>query len=290
MHAVRRTLLEAQAERLGLPLHVVEIPSPCPNDVYEARMTAAMAAAQRRRHRARSSSATCFSRMCARTGSATWPRPASHPCSRSGVARPRRWPATCSPSASAPCSPASTRGAPVRVRRTRLRRDAARRSPRRRRPVRRTRRVPHVRVGRPRLQLADRHRDRRDRAPRRFRLPRRRRGGGAVDDALTGTPDTGTGAGSGGGVGAGSGSGAVSAPVPARAPGSAWDPARERPPKARVGGARRLAGADAMVSPAGTAGSRSCATTPAAPPPRRGCRADPLRSRTRGRGPDTPRT
>jgi len=43
MHAVRRTLLEAQAERLGLPLHIVEIPSPCPNDVYEAEMAAAMA-------------------------------------------------------------------------------------------------------------------------------------------------------------------------------------------------------------------------------------------------------
>ena len=46
MHAVRRTLLEAQAERLGLPLHVVEIPSPCPNDVYEARMAAAMTTAR----------------------------------------------------------------------------------------------------------------------------------------------------------------------------------------------------------------------------------------------------
>lgn len=45
MHAVRRTLLEAQADRLGLPLHVVEIPSPCPNDVYEERMEAAMNAA-----------------------------------------------------------------------------------------------------------------------------------------------------------------------------------------------------------------------------------------------------
>ena len=42
MHAVRRTLLEAQAERLGLPLHIVEIPSPCPNDVYEERMGAAI--------------------------------------------------------------------------------------------------------------------------------------------------------------------------------------------------------------------------------------------------------
>src|SRR5207302_323672 len=46
MHAVRRTLLEAQAERLGLPLHVVEIPSPCPNDVYQARMAAAMTSAR----------------------------------------------------------------------------------------------------------------------------------------------------------------------------------------------------------------------------------------------------
>ena len=45
MHAVRRTLLEAQADRLGLPLHVIELPSPCPNDVYEARMAEAMATA-----------------------------------------------------------------------------------------------------------------------------------------------------------------------------------------------------------------------------------------------------
>lgn len=46
MHAVRRSLLEAQAERLGLPLHIVEIPSPCPNDVYETRMAAAMTSAR----------------------------------------------------------------------------------------------------------------------------------------------------------------------------------------------------------------------------------------------------
>ena len=45
MHAVRLSLLEAQADRLGLPLHVVEIPVACPNHVYEARMAAAMAAA-----------------------------------------------------------------------------------------------------------------------------------------------------------------------------------------------------------------------------------------------------
>lgn len=46
MHAVRRRLLEAQARRLGLPLHVVEIPSPCSNDVYEERMAAAVAMAR----------------------------------------------------------------------------------------------------------------------------------------------------------------------------------------------------------------------------------------------------
>lgn len=42
MHAVRRELLEAQANRVGLALHAVEIPSPCPNEVYEARMGAAV--------------------------------------------------------------------------------------------------------------------------------------------------------------------------------------------------------------------------------------------------------
>jgi uncharacterized protein (TIGR00290 family) len=46
MHAVRRTLLAAQAERLGLPLHVVEIPSRCANDLYETRMAAAIATAR----------------------------------------------------------------------------------------------------------------------------------------------------------------------------------------------------------------------------------------------------
>src|ERR1700683_3562963 len=46
MHAVRRSLLEAQADTLGLPLHVVELPWPCPNGVYEERMTAATAAAR----------------------------------------------------------------------------------------------------------------------------------------------------------------------------------------------------------------------------------------------------
>jgi uncharacterized protein (TIGR00290 family) len=42
MHAVRETLLEAQAAAAGLPLIKVPIPSPCPNDVYEAQMAGAM--------------------------------------------------------------------------------------------------------------------------------------------------------------------------------------------------------------------------------------------------------
>ncbi|HET9070942.1 MAG TPA: hypothetical protein VFN60_03430 [Acidimicrobiales bacterium] len=41
VHAVRRQLLGTQAERLGLALHVVEIPSPCPNEVYEELMSEA---------------------------------------------------------------------------------------------------------------------------------------------------------------------------------------------------------------------------------------------------------
>lgn len=42
MHAVRRTLLDAQAAALGLPLHVVEIPQACRNETYEQRMSAAV--------------------------------------------------------------------------------------------------------------------------------------------------------------------------------------------------------------------------------------------------------
>lgn len=46
MHAVRRILLERQAAALGLPLHVVDLPWPCPNEVYEQQMEAALHTAQ----------------------------------------------------------------------------------------------------------------------------------------------------------------------------------------------------------------------------------------------------
>ncbi len=42
MHAVRVDLLEAQAAALGLPLRQIPIPSPCPNEVYERAMAAAV--------------------------------------------------------------------------------------------------------------------------------------------------------------------------------------------------------------------------------------------------------
>ena len=45
MHAVRVDVLQAQADALGLPLWRVPIPSPCPNDVYERAMAAAVARA-----------------------------------------------------------------------------------------------------------------------------------------------------------------------------------------------------------------------------------------------------
>ena len=45
MHAVRREVLEAQAAAVGLPLRVVPIPHPCPNEIYEERMAAAVARA-----------------------------------------------------------------------------------------------------------------------------------------------------------------------------------------------------------------------------------------------------
>jgi len=43
MHGVRRELVERQASALGLPLSVVEIPSPCSNADYEAAMSRALA-------------------------------------------------------------------------------------------------------------------------------------------------------------------------------------------------------------------------------------------------------
>ncbi len=174
MHAVRRTLLEAQAERLGLPLHVVEIPSPCPNDVYAAKMGAAMhdaSAAGVRPGRLRRPLPRGHPR---RTASRRWPAPASNRCSRSGAVRPTRSPREMIASGiRAVLTCVDPQPAAGRVRRARVRRVAPRRPPGRRRPVRRERRVPHVRLGRARVLDPDRRRGRRGRRAGRVRLLRR---------------------------------------------------------------------------------------------------------------------
>jgi len=45
MHSTRRVILEAQARACGLPLHVIPLPWPCSNDVYERAMREAVASA-----------------------------------------------------------------------------------------------------------------------------------------------------------------------------------------------------------------------------------------------------
>lgn len=42
MHAVRRALVTAQAQAVALPLYAIDLPWPCSNETYEARMTAAV--------------------------------------------------------------------------------------------------------------------------------------------------------------------------------------------------------------------------------------------------------
>lgn len=46
MHAVREILLERQADALGLPLVKVPLPWPCPNEIYEKAMAAALTQAR----------------------------------------------------------------------------------------------------------------------------------------------------------------------------------------------------------------------------------------------------
>ena len=47
MHGVREDLLVRQAEEVGLPLRIVSIPSPCPNDLYEEAFLAELARARK---------------------------------------------------------------------------------------------------------------------------------------------------------------------------------------------------------------------------------------------------
>jgi uncharacterized protein (TIGR00290 family) len=45
IHGVRQEILLAQLQAAGLPPHIVPIPDPCPNEIYEARMGEAVARA-----------------------------------------------------------------------------------------------------------------------------------------------------------------------------------------------------------------------------------------------------
>ena len=45
MHSTRRELLEAQAASAGLPLHIIRLPSPCSDEIYEAQMQGAYSSA-----------------------------------------------------------------------------------------------------------------------------------------------------------------------------------------------------------------------------------------------------
>jgi uncharacterized protein (TIGR00290 family) len=45
IHGVRQEILHAQLDAAGLPPRIVPIPYPCPNDIYEARMSEAVASA-----------------------------------------------------------------------------------------------------------------------------------------------------------------------------------------------------------------------------------------------------
>ena len=42
MHSTRRAILEAQAQAAGLPVHVIPLPWPCSNELYEIEMRAAI--------------------------------------------------------------------------------------------------------------------------------------------------------------------------------------------------------------------------------------------------------
>lgn len=46
IHGVREEVLRAQCDAAALPLRIVPIPYPCPNEIYEQRMAAAMASAR----------------------------------------------------------------------------------------------------------------------------------------------------------------------------------------------------------------------------------------------------
>lgn len=108
MHGVRRELLACQAGALDIPLVEVVIPPACVNDVYEARMAQAFAAAPLSDVDA-VAFGDLFLRTSAPTAKGALPPPASAPSSRSGGATRRSWRRPSSTPASRRSSSVSTR-------------------------------------------------------------------------------------------------------------------------------------------------------------------------------------
>ena len=170
MHGVRRELLEAQAEAAGLPLHVLEIPHPCPNADYE-RIMGAFVAEQAaagieamafgdlflediRRYREDKLAGTGIAPLFPLWGIDTGE------LAREMIAGGLEAYVTC----------VDPTQAARELRRPALRPRLAGRPAGGRRPLRRERRVPHLRLRRPDVPLTDRRRDRRGRHPRRLRI------------------------------------------------------------------------------------------------------------------------
>ena len=90
MHGVREELLKTQLAAAGLPPTLVSIPYPCPNEVYEARMAAATAAATAAGVTPYDLRRSVSAKTCAPIARTSSPAPASRRCFRCGDGRPRR--------------------------------------------------------------------------------------------------------------------------------------------------------------------------------------------------------
>ncbi len=163
MHAVRTELLQAQARALGLPLRTVFIPSPCPNEVYERAMAAAVAAALGGRlHARRVRRSLPRGRPAVSRGEARWQRPDAALSAvrrghdRAGPRHDRERPGRAHHVRESCRARSIVRGPRVRC-------GAHPRSARNSGSVRRAGRVPYVRVCRPDVLAADSDRERRGR-------------------------------------------------------------------------------------------------------------------------------